>query len=156
MKARAIKFFSPEDNVSVVKKTEEKPKPTGYVSTSGKLVLPPKTLEELGIEPETARFKIGTQQGKRTLKYLYLIPSADENETFALTRSGRGYSIPLELILRKGGIDFENTKYIFEVTLFNYDEGVVGFELALGTEEPKPAYTGKPRGRKPKNAVVAE
>jgi hypothetical protein len=155
MKARAIKFFSPEENVSVTKKPQEKPKPTGYISGSGKLVLPPKTLEELGIEPETSRFKIGTQQGKRTLKYLYLIPSADESGTFSLTRSGRGYSIPLELILRKGGIDFENTKYIFEITLFNYEEGVVGYELELGTEEPKPAYTGKPRGRKPKSALVA-
>lgn len=156
MKARAIKFFSPEENISVVKKTQEQPKPTGYISGSGKLVLPPKTLEELGIEPENSRFKIGTQQGKRTLKNLYLIPSTEENGTFALTRSGRGYSIPLELILRKGGIDFESTKYIFEITLFNYEEGVVGYELALNTEEPKPAYTGKPRGRKPKNAVVAE
>jgi hypothetical protein len=155
MKARAIKFFSPDENVSVTKKPQEKSKPTGYISSSGKLVLPPKTLEELGIEPETGRFKIGTQQGKRTLKYLYLIPSTEEEGTFALTRSGRGYSIPLELILRKGGVDFESTKYIFEITLFNYDEGVVGFELALGTEDPKPAYTGKPRGRKPKNAVAA-
>lgn len=155
MKARAIKFFSPEENVSVTKKPQEKQKPTGYISGSGKLVLPPKTLEELGIEPETSRFKIGTQQGKRTLKYLYLIPSTEESGTFSLTRSGRGYSIPLELILRKGGIDFENTKYIFEITLFNYDEGVVGYELQLGSEEPKPAYTGKPRGRKPKSALVA-
>lgn len=156
MKARAIKFFSPEENVSVTKKPQEKPKPTGYISSSGKLVLPPKTLEELGIEPETSRFKIGTQQGKRTLKYLYLIPSTEETGTFALTRSGRGYSIPLELILRKGGVDFENTKHIFEITLFNYEDGVVGYELELGTEEPKPAYTGKPRGRKPKSALVAE
>ena len=156
MKARAIKFFTPEENVSVVKKAQEQPKPTGYISGSGKLVLPPKTLEELGIEAENSRFKIGTQQGKRTLKYLYLIPSTEEEGTFALTRSGRGYSIPLELILRKGGVDFENTKFVFEITLFNYEEGVVGYELALNTEEPKPAYTGKPRGRKPKNAVVAE
>lgn len=156
MKASAIKFFSPEENVIVTKKPKEQPKPTGYISGTGKLVLPPKTLEELGIEPLTTRFKIGAQQGKRTLKYLYLIPSSDSTGTFSLSKSGRGFSIPLDVILKKSGVDFEQTKYTFTVTLFNYEEGVVGYELELGTSEPKPAYTGKPRGRKPKNAVAAE
>ncbi|TLV03199.1 hypothetical protein [Dyadobacter luticola] len=156
MKASAIKFFSPEENVIVTKKTKEQPKLTGYVSGTGKLVLPPKTLEELAIEPLTTRFKIGTQQGKRTLKYLYLIPSSDESGTFALSKSGRGFSIPLDVILKKNGVDFEQTKFTFTISPFNYEEGVVGYELELGSAEPKPAYTGKPRGRKPKNAVAAE
>ena len=156
MKLKVIKFFSPEENAPVVKKTQPKQKLTGYISPIGKLVLPAKTLEELGIEAETTRFKIGTQEGKRTLKFLYLIPASEENGTFALLKTGRGYSIPLELILKKGGIDFEKTKYTFTVTPFNYEEGVVGYELALISSEPKAEYTGKPRGRKPAAQPVTE
>ena len=158
MKAKAIKFFSPEENAPKAEKSisKPKPKPTGYISGTGKLVFPVATLEELGIEPETVLFKIGTQQGKRTLKLLYLIPSTDASESFAMAKSGRGYVIPLAIILKKGGVDFENIKYTFDVSLFSYEEGVAGFELAIGNSEPKPAYTGKPRGRKPKAAVIAE
>jgi hypothetical protein len=156
MKANTIKFFSPEENVAVTKKAKSQAKPTGYISGTGKLVLPPKTLEELGVEPLSTRFKIGAPEGKRTLKFLYLVPSTETEGTFAMTKSGRGFSIPLDLILKKGGVDFEKTKYTFEITLFNYEEGVVGFELALNSSEPKPEYTGKPRGRKPKKEVVAE
>ncbi|WP_439557629.1 hypothetical protein [Dyadobacter sp.] len=156
MKANTIKFFSPEENAPVTKKAKAQTKPTGYISGTGKLVLPPKTLEELGVEPLSTRFKIGAPDGKRTLKYLYLIPSSDAEGTFAMTKSGRGFSIPLDVILKKGGVDFEKTKYTFDITIFNYEEGVVGYELALGTAEPKPEYTGKPRGRKPKKDVAAE
>ena len=155
MKANSIKFFSPEENVVATKKSKEAPKPTGYISGTGKLVLPPKTLEELGIEPESTRFRIGTQDGKRTIKNLYLVPTTDQEGTFPMAKSGRGFSIPLENILRKGGIDFENTKYTFDITIFNYEEGTAGYELALTSSAPKPEYTGKPRGRKPKNAVAA-
>jgi len=157
MKLKAIKFFSPEENVVQEKKakSKSKPKPTGYISPAGKLVLPAKTLEELGIESET-HFKIGTQEGKRSLKFLYLIPSSDTNGTFALVKSGRGSSIPLEIILKKGGIDYANVKYTFVVSLFNYEENVVGYELELSSSEPKAPYTGKPRGRKRKSEVVSE
>lgn len=158
MKVKAIKFFSPAENAPKAEKSisKPKPKPAGYISGTGKLVFPVAALEELGIEPETASFKIGTQQGKRTLKFLYLIPSSDQNETFAMTKSGRGYVIPLALILKKGGVDFENVKYTFEVSLFSYEEGVAGYELTIISSEPKPAYTGKPRGRKPKTAPIAD
>jgi hypothetical protein len=158
MKVKTIKFFSPEENAPKTEKSisKPKPKPTGYISASGKLVFPGATLEELGIEPDTASFKIGTQQGKRVLKFLYLIPSDSQSETFSMAKSGRGYVIPLALILKKGGVDFEGTKYTFDVSLFSYEEGVTGFELAIISSEPKPVYTGKPRGRKPKAATVAE
>jgi len=150
MKVKSIKFFSPNENAPVTAKAKEKAAPTGYISSTGKLVLPSATLEELGIEAESAKFKIGTQQGKRTLKFLYLIPATDQDETFSLEKSGRGYVIPLAIILKKGGVDFENVKYTFSITLFNYEEGVVGYELALENPLPKPVYTGKPRGRKPR------
>ncbi|QRR00554.1 hypothetical protein [Dyadobacter sandarakinus] len=154
MKPKTIKFFSPEENAPKTE-TKSQAKPGGYISGSGKLVFPSKTLEELGIEPDAAHFKIGTQDGKRKMKYLYLIPTTDA-DSFSLVKSGRGYVVPLSLILQKGGIDFANTKHEFVVTLFNYEEGVTGFELELTSNEEKPEYTGKRRGRKPKSETVAE
>ncbi|WP_221392682.1 hypothetical protein [Dyadobacter sp. NIV53] len=156
MKGKAIKFFSPEENIPVTKKAKPKQQLTGYISGLGKLVLPAKTLEELGIEAETTGFKIGTQEGKRTLKFLYLIPSTDQDGTFSLVKTGKGYAIPMEIILKKGGIDYENIKYSFTVTPFNYEEGVVGYELAILSSEPKKEYTGKPRGRKRNTETVSE
>lgn len=156
MKTKAIRFFSPEDNLEKTEKVAEKAKPTGYISVSGKIVLPTKTLEETGINPENTKFRIGTQEGKRKLKALYLVPdNSGAGDTFEVVRSGRGYVIPLALILKKGGIDFNNSKVIFTISSFEYSEGVTGFELEFTNSEEKPEYTGKKRGRKPK-AVVAE
>jgi hypothetical protein len=150
MKTKPIKFFSPQDNSAVQKAEKSKTLPAGYVSATGKLVFPTATLEELGIEAESAHFQIGTQEGKRKIKSLFLIPSEGRQDTFALEKSGRGYVIPFGIVLKKGGIDFESAKYTFTVQLFNYQPGVVGFELELVSSEPKPPYTGKPRGRKRK------
>jgi len=162
MKIKSIRFFSPQENSSKIEKSKPQAKPTGYITANGKLVLPNNTIEELGIEPENSKFKIGAEQGKRKLKNLYLIPTTDTSDTFSLVKSGRGYVIPLEFILKKGGVDFANNKYTFTITLFNYEDGVVGYELALSSSsvsaeaEEKPAYTGKPRGRKPKVETPAE
>ncbi|TDB67549.1 hypothetical protein [Arundinibacter roseus] len=154
MKAKAIKFFSPEDNVSVTEKVKQKKEdPEGYVSPTGKLVIPLAALTELGIEPEETLFKIGAQQGKTKLKFLYLIPTTETEGSFALQKTGRGFSIPLENILKKGRVDYQNVKYIFTISMFNYQEGVVGYELALASTEPKAPYTGKPRGRKRKEVT---
>ncbi|WP_310587795.1 hypothetical protein [Dyadobacter sp. CY312] len=136
MKIKPIKFFSPQDNTSGQKAEKSKKLPTGYVSATGKLVFPKATLEELGIEATLPYFKIGTLEGKRKIKSLYLIPSDDEQGSFSLEKSGRGGVIPLSFILKKGGIDFESAKYTFTVSLFNYQEGVVGFELGLISSEP--------------------
>lgn len=158
MKAKAIKFFSPQENLpkSEVAKSKSTPKPSGYISQTGKIVLPAPALTELGIEADTTRFKIGTDQGKRKINTVYLIPSEDESNTFSLVKSGRGYVIPLALILKQGGVAFDTAKYTFTVTPFNYEEGVVGYELALASSEPKAPYTGKPRGRKPKSVEQAD
>ena len=154
MKVKSIRFFSPEENSEKTEKVAEQPKPTGYISASGKLVLPLKTLEQLGLDAEATKFKIGSQEGKRKLKSLYLIPTAsDQTGTFELIRSGRGYVIPLAIILKKGGIDFADNKYTFTISTFDYEGGVNGYELELNDSIVKPAYTGKPRGRKPKAAV---
>ena len=151
MKDKAIRFFSPQENTLTKNKSEAQPKITGYISASGKLVLPATTLQQLGIDPEATKFKIGTQQGKRKLKFLYLIPvSGEQSETFELVKSGRGYVIPLDLILKNGGVDFSANKYTFTLTTFDYEDGVTGYELELSTSDVvKVPYTGKPRGRKP-------
>lgn len=151
MKIRAIKFFSPEENVSKVKAAPKAaPLPTGYISNSGKLVFPAASLRELGIDPESANFKIGTQEGKRKIKSVYLVPTANSDQTFSFEKSGRGHVIPLAVILKNGGVDFEGQKLIFKISTFDFDQATKGYELAIETEAPKPEYTGKPRGRKPR------
>lgn len=154
MKTPQIKFYSPEDNTEPVSKTavKAKAKPSGHISDNGTLVFPKATLEEIGVEPETALFKVGTAEGKRKIKSLYLIPTEEQEGAFAFSKVGRGSGIPLAVILKRGGIDYEAAKHIFTVSIFNYSEGVVGYELAIGAEAPKEPYTGKPRGRKPKVA----
>jgi hypothetical protein len=149
MKIKAIKFFSPEENVSKAKAAEKAPPlPTGYISNSGKLVFPATALSDLGIDPETTHFKIGTQEGKRKIKSIYLIPAASSNQTFSFERSGRGHVIPLAVILRKGGINFDGEKLIFKISTFDFDQTIKGYELAIAADVPKSEYLGKPRGRK--------
>lgn len=156
MKLKAIKFFSPEENVSKTKVVEKAaPLPTGYISNSGKLVFPASALRDLGIDPESTNFKIGTQEGKRKIKSVYLVPAAGSDQTFSFEKSGRGHVIPLAVILKKGNVNFESEKLIFKISTFDFDQTTKGFELAIETEAPKPEYTGKPRGRKPKASVDA-
>lgn len=151
MKVKSIKFFSPEENVSKTKAAEKaQPLPTGYISNSGKLVFPATALSDLGIDPETTHFKIGTQEGKRKIKSIYLIPAVNSDQTFSFEKSGRGHVIPLAVILKKGGISFDGEKLIFKISTFDFNETTKGYELAIETEAPKPEYTGKPRGRKPR------
>ncbi|MCX6216601.1 hypothetical protein [Spirosoma sp.] len=153
MKAKQIRFFSPDEN-SEAKKKDEKPvvktsPVTGYISSTGKLVFPSKSIAQLGLDPTNNQFKVGTQDGKRKIKSLYLIPSGEgEEQTFELVQGAKSYAISLPFILQKGGIDFAETKYNFLVKPFDYEDGVTGYELKLTNENPKPEYTGKPRGRK--------
>jgi len=154
MKLKAIKFFSPEENVSKTKVVEKAaPLPTGYISNSGKLVFPASALRDLGIDPESTYFKIGTQEGKRKIKSVYLVPAASSDQTFSFEKSGRGHVIPLALILKKGNVNFESEKLIFKISTFDFDQTTKGYELAIETEAPKPEYTGKPRGRKPQQSA---
>lgn len=152
MKTPQIKFFTPEENTPLTSKVVEKAKPTGNISDSGLLIFPKATLEEIGVEPQTALFKIGATEGKRKIKSLYLIPTDQQEGSFSFTRIGRGSGIALPVILKRGGIDYEAVKHIFTITIFNYSEGVVGYELAIEPEAPKEPYTGKTRGRKRKVA----
>ena len=159
MKAKQIRFFSPDENSETKKKTETsvaKPTPvTGHISATGKLVFSAKAVAQLGFDPSNNRFKVGTQEGKRKIKSLYLIPGTDEQEqTFELAQGAKSHGISLPYILQKGGIDYADTKYSFTVKPFDYDNGVTGYELKLANERPKPPYTGKPRGRKKLNPAA--
>lgn len=64
--------------------------------------------------------------------------------------------IPLAIILKKGNVNFESEKLIFKISTFDFDQNTKGYELAIETDPPKPEYTGKPRGRKPKSSVDKE
>jgi hypothetical protein len=153
MKAKQIRFFSQDENSETKqskKKTEAKPTPaTGYISTAGKVVFPNKTIDQLGFDPQDSWFKVGTQEGKRKIKSLFLVPGASgQEEAFELEKAAKSYSISLPYILQKGGIDYSNSKHTFTVKPFDYDGDVQGYELKLASDTPKAAYTGKPRGRK--------
>ena len=156
MKALPLRFFSPKENSVTKEKSVVKSVPvTGYISPAGKLVFPAKTIGQLAFDPDTVRFKIGTQEGKRKIKSLYLIPATDEqDDAFELTKAAKSYVIPMASILQRSSLNFADTKYTFTVKAFDYQEGVTGYELQLNDQTPKPEYTGKPRGRKRK--VVQE
>ncbi|MBC3794664.1 hypothetical protein [Spirosoma utsteinense] len=161
MKEKSIRFFTPEENTNTkTPKAATKATPlTGYISAAGKLVFPAKTLDQLELEADTVQFRIGTQAGKRSLKSLYLVPTHDNQaDTFALQKAAKSYTLALGIILVKGGVDYHQTKYSFTIEPFDFEAGVVGYELRLAGASPanKIAYTGKPRGRKPKQDPIAE
>ncbi|MVM34001.1 hypothetical protein GO755_28465 [Spirosoma sp. HMF4905] len=162
MKASNIRFFSPTENRQPTAKAEKATKPaklklTGYVSTVGKLVLPTKTVAHIGVDLGKTFFKVGMDEGKRKAKSLYLVPSNTDEGTFVFEKAAKSYTLALPFILKKSGVDFTKTKYDFTIRLFEY-EGTTAFELQVTPEAvaAKVPYTGKPRGRKPKQASDAE
>ena len=154
MKEKSIRFYSPSENLEQQQSKAAAPKKpilTGYISASGKLVLPHKTVDQLGFDPQTTGFRVGMQAGKRKLKSLYLVPTQQEQEDrFELTKGAKSYTLALGVILQKGGVNYSQSKYTFTLAPFNYEGGVTGYELQLEDSAPSAAYTGKPRGRKPK------
>ena len=163
MKALTINFFSPTQNSPTKTKSPKAAKPakialTGYISATGKLTLLAKTVANLGINLDDTLFKVGMDQGKRKAKSLYLVPaSGPDTETFTFEKAAKSYTLALPYILTKSGVDYAKTKYSFTIRLFEY-EGTTAFELQLAPEAAaaKAPYTGKPRGRKPKQDQVAE
>lgn len=153
-----IRFFTQADNqaaTTAAKATKAiKSVPlTGYVSPTGKLMLPAKTVQAMGGLSGVQAMKVGSQAGKRKLTVLYLVPTDEQDaEGFAATSTPRGLTIELAHILTSGRVDYKTNKYSFTLTPFNYQEGMTGYELALTAKnaQPKAPYMGKPRGRKPK------
>ena len=159
MKVTQIRFFTSGDNTPKVPKPNSANPPklvplTGYISPTGKLVFPQKTIDQLGLAVESVRFQIGIQQGKRKLNVLYLVPTQDDQvEAFPLSKAAKSYTVTLGYILQRGGLDYRQTKYTFTLSPFSGADGLTGYALTIQDPTPKtkPAYTGKPRGRKPKS-----
>ncbi|GAB3220677.1 hypothetical protein [Spirosoma arcticum] len=161
MKPVAIQFFSPSDNTKSSQqptaKQTRKVFLTGSISATGKLILSHKTVDQLALDPTATRFKIGMEQGKRKIKSLYLIPTQEDvSDSFELVKKTNSYSITLALILQKGGVEYQKIPYVFTIHPFAHEDGVTGYELRLNTQTPKPAYTGKPRGRRAKNTAQTQ
>lgn len=153
-----IHFFTQADNQSAAKPAKAKKAAkliplTGYVSATGKLVLPTKTLQAINESGAIQAMKVGSPAGKRKLTMLYLVPTDEQDtEGFPLVTAAKSATIDLGQILRDGRIKYKDEKYDFTLTPFTYEAGLTGYELELTTRssKPKAPYTGKPRGRKPK------
>lgn len=144
MKLDDLRFFSPEENKATKLKEEVTVQPTGYISATGKLIIPQKSAEEVGMDSDSRSFKIGVQENKRKLKTLYVVPaSEDEEGVFELKSSGRNNFIQLGVILDKSGVDFQNNKYTFEINAYEFDDNVVGYELKLDSPAPRTKRAGR-------------
>ncbi len=152
MKATTLRFLSPSENVSAKKRKSQKVVFTGYISGAGKLVFPDKTTADLGVDFADSAFKIGVPEGKTKASAIYMVPANDDDQdTFSLLRAAKGYTLLLAGILKTIGVDYTKNKQRFVIRPVDLD-GVDALELQLQAKEasePKPPYTGKPRGRKP-------
>jgi len=155
MKQKKIRFFSPQEIEAKTKKVKEakaEELPTVSISKTGRLAMPLKTIETLGLNTENAQFRVGTEDRKRTLKTLFLIPAEGEAaDAFPLAKTGRGYTISLGGILDKH-LDYAANEYTFAVKPFPY-ENTTGYELSLTGQESREKAPSN-RGRKRK--VVAD
>lgn len=145
-----IRFFNPSENTDAEpKKRTKKPVTlTGYISATGKLVLPYKTVDQLGLSPSEMAFKVGAQAGKRKAKLLYLVPaSASESAAFEVVKAAKSYSISLPFILQKNGIDYVNQKYTFVISPFDFEGGVTGYVLKLNKPAEKTGKVGRPKAQ---------
>ncbi|MBO0947633.1 hypothetical protein [Fibrella forsythiae] len=148
MQTGEIRFFNPSENTDVVpQKRSKKPATlTGYISTTGKLVLPNKTVEQLGLNLDGMTFKVGAQAGKRTAKLLYLVPAdSGDSSAFEVVKAAKSYSISLPFILQKNGIDYVTQKYTFVISSFDFDGGVTGYSLKLNKPAEKTGKVGRPK-----------
>lgn len=150
MNLEEIRFFSPKENKADRKprtKSETNDPTTGYITSTGKVIIPQKSAEEVGMNAGHTTFMVGMQQNKRKLKSLYIVPATNDHEgSFEMKSSGRNNFIDLGVILVKNGLDYQNNKYTFDINPFNFDGDVTGYELKLNAPTPKT----KKSGRKPK------
>ncbi|HEX9956894.1 MAG TPA: hypothetical protein VGA96_06555 [Fibrella sp.] len=149
MQTDEIRFFSPSENAEEVapkKRSKKTAIVTGYISATGKLVLPNKTVEQLGLNPSDMTFKVGAQAGKRKAKLLYLVPaSSSDSAAFEVVKAAKSYSISLPFILQKNGIDYIGQKYTFVISPFDFEGGVTGYILKLSKPAEKTAKVGRPK-----------
>ena len=139
VKPNKIRFFSPEDNTDEAPKVT--PKETLFstsVTKTGRLAFPQKLMEGLSIDPSKPHYKVGTVNRRKGVKALYLIPTeAGDTEAFELSKTGRGYSIPLKGVLQKIGLNFQDHEYTFTIKPYDYGDGISGFELVSDQQTPR-------------------
>ena len=149
MQTKDIRFFSPSENEEATapkKRSKKSVAVTGYISATGKLVLPNRSVEQLGLEPNGMMFKVGAEAGKRKAKLLYLVPaSSSDSEAFELVKAAKSFSISLPFILQKNGVDYAGQKYTFVITDFEFAGGVNGYMLKLNKPSEKTAKVGRPK-----------
>ena len=162
MKSISIRFFSIEENTLIKPKKEKKSKVKrivleGYVSKTGKLAFPPKVVTRLGFDAANFALKVGVRGNRKKAKFLFLVPAVvDQPDTFQLEKAAKSYTLSLPFILLKSGFDYIKTKYTFTIMSFPYEDSTAYGLLMKATEAaPKAPYTGKKRGRKPKEIVSA-
>lgn len=146
MKQQSLKFFKAYENeVSAGKSSSKKPPVTGYLSVSGKLVLPFETFRALSIDPLTIAFRVGHRAGKRLLDALFLVPTPiQDGDGFPLVKTSRHYTISIGTLLQNRGVDFKQVKYFFTITPFAFDNNVTGymavFSVPLGGKRADKAH----------------
>lgn len=149
METEEIRFFSPSENTEEVapkKRAKKAVAVTGYISATGKLVLPNKSVEQLGIEPSGMAFKVGAKAGKRKTKLLYLVPSSTaDSEAFAIVKAAKSFSISLPFILQKNGVDYIGQKHTFVISEFELAGGTTGYMLKLNKPSEKLGKVGRPK-----------
>ena len=155
-----IQFFTHADNILSEKNTRpsEKPKEViGYISRTGKLVFPKAIHADLPFQLDSGQVLVGTQEGKRTLKKLYIIPADDKQDGFTSEVTPRGFVLDLANVLANAGITYSTRKYNLYIQPYSY-ENRTGMEISIKEMAPlneeKKEYTGKKRGPKPKAALV--
>ncbi|MEZ0486314.1 hypothetical protein [Fibrella aquatica] len=149
MQTEEIRFFDPSENTEETapkKRSKKSVTVTGYISATGKLVLPNKSIEQLGLDPSNTIFKVGAKAGKRKAKLLYLVPaSGSDSSAFSMVKAAKSYSISLPVILQKNGIDFVSQKYTFVISDYDFGGDVAGYELKLNKPSEKTGKVGRPK-----------
>lgn len=124
-----IRFFTQEDNELNGKAVAANA--AGYISRSGKLILPLRAFEQVGFDPQVTRYRIGTKTGKRKVKTLYLVPTDEADPAaFELIASPKKYYMALSGLLRKYRLYYWAVHYKFTIQPFIYD-GATAYALEL-------------------------
>lgn len=116
----------------------------GYISRTGKLVLPSKSVEQLKLDVNLlrVRMKVGVSAEERQkIDTLYLVPAGSSiADSFRVIQAAKGYTIELGKILLEEGIMYKTTKYTFTIEPFWLEDGMGGYELRLHEPIPKLFY----------------
>ncbi|GAB3740178.1 hypothetical protein GCM10028818_56760 [Spirosoma horti] len=116
----------------------------GYISRTGKLVLPKKSVEQLTLNVNllSVRMKVGVdvEEGQK-IDMLYLVPAGSSiADSFTVIQAAKGYTIELGKLLLEEGIMYKTVKYTFTIEPFLLEDGMSGYQLRLHEPIPKLFY----------------